>query len=108
MTAWSSPGSSVDVLCALCRRELAAIESYRQALNSSNLQSHAGPLATCLRSHEQRAEFLKARIRELHAAPPNSAGARGTFVKMVEGAAAAIGPKVAIMALEDEEDRDLR
>ncbi len=109
MAMWSnSHGSNVDVLCTLCRRELALVESYRQALSSDNLREHAAELATCLRSHEQRAELLKSRIRALHAEPPDSAGARGALVRMVEGAAAAFGARAAIFALEEEEERELR
>ncbi len=108
MVASSSTGSSVDVLSSLCRRELALVESYRQALSSNNLRTQAPTLATCLRSHEQRAELLKSRIRALHAEPPDSAGALGALVRMVEGAAAAIGARAALFALEEEEDRGLR
>ena len=106
--AVSPSSSSIDALNGFCRRELAAVESYRQGLSSLPAGAHTGTLATCLRSHEQRAEFFKSRIRSLHAEPPSSAGMLGAFVKAVESAAAAISLRIAIAALEEEEDRLLR
>jgi len=108
MAATAGNGATIDVLTTLCRRELAFVESYRQALNALSLREHSAELATCLRSHEQRAELLKSRLRVLHAEPPASGGVLGAVAKLLEGAAAAIGEKAGIMALEEEEDRGLR
>jgi hypothetical protein len=105
-TARSS--SSVEALAGFCRRELAAVESYRQALSSLTTGAHSADLAKCLRSHEERAESFKAQIRFLHAEPPSSAGVRGAVVKMLESAAAAISVRFALAALQEEEDRLLR
>ena len=98
----------IEALAGFCRRELAAVETYRQALRTLAPSSQTNVLSTCLRSHEERAEFFKSRIRSLHAEPPTSAGVLGTLVKMLEGAAAAISPRMAIATLEEEEDRLLR
>jgi len=101
-----SPSSSIiDSLAGFCRRELRAVESYRQALSSLPPGDHTSVLATCLRSHESRAEFFKSRIRWLHAEPPNSAGVLGAVVKVLESAAAAISLRAALATLEEEEER---
>ena len=100
--------SFIEALSGFCRRELAAVESYRQALSSLPPGPQTNVLATCLRSHEERAEFFKSRIRSLHAEPPTSAGVLGAVVKMLEGAAAAISPRIAIATLQEEEERLLR
>lgn len=105
MAAHSGNGSSIDVLSALCRRELAFVESYRRALNAPSLAAHASTLRSCLRSHEDRAEQLKSRIRALKAEPPSSGGVLGAVAKLLEGAAAAISERAGILALEEEEDR---
>lgn len=106
MTAARS--STIDALTGFCKRELAAVESYRTALESPALRVHTNALGTCLRSHEQRAEFFKSRIRALHAEPPSSAGVLGAFGKFMESAAAAIGRRMALAALEEAEDRLVR
>jgi hypothetical protein len=99
----SGNGSSIDVLTALCRRELAFVESYRRALGAPSLSEHASALSACLRSHEDRAEQLKSRLRALKAEPPTSGGLLGAVAKLLEGAAAAFGERAGILALEEEE-----
>ena len=106
--AVSPSSATIDALIGFCRRELAAVESYRQSLSSLNPGTYTPVLAKCLRSHEQRAEFFKSRLRALQAEPPPSAGMLGTFMRIVEGAAAAISPRVAIAALQEEEELLLR
>ncbi len=97
--------SSIDVLMALCRRELAFVESYRRALLAPSLRDHFSTLSACLRSHEDRAEQLKSRLRALRAEPPASGGVLGAVAKLLEGAAAAFGERAGILALDEEEER---
>ena len=104
MAASSGNGSSIDVLMALCRRELAFVESYRRALGAASLSDHASVLSACLRSHEDRAEQLKSRLRALKAEPPSSGGLLGAVAKLVERAAAAFGERAGLLALEEEEE----
>lgn len=104
MVATSGNSSSIDILTALCRRELAFVESYRRALDAPSLAAHVEVLRTCLRSHEERAEQLKSRLRALNAAPPTSGGLLGAIAKLVEGAAATFGEKPGLLALEEEEE----
>jgi hypothetical protein len=105
MAAHSGNGSSIDVLSALCRRELAFVESYRRALEAPSLRAYASTLSSCLRSHEDRAEQLKSRIRALKAEPPSTGGVLGAVAKLLEGAAAAISERAGILALGEEEER---
>ena len=108
MAASAGNGSSIDLLTALCRRELAFVENYRRALNAPSLGNQVGALSTCLRSHEERAEHLKSRLRALQAEPPSSGGVFGAFAKLLERAAAAFGERAGILALDEEEERGMK
>ena len=99
--------NSVSKLNSLLRGEISAVETYRQALAKVKMPTAQAELAECERSHEQRVMKLKDRVRELGGKPADSSGAWGTFTKLIEGGAAALGEKAAIAALEEGEDRGL-
>ena len=103
----SGTEKSLHNLEALCRGELAAVETYNTALSSASLGHFRSQLIQCQRSHQNRVHLLGWRIHLLGGTPPESSGAWGVFAKAVEGAAAIIGEKVAISALEEGEDHGL-
>jgi len=92
---------------ALCRGELAAVETYNTALSSASLGAFRTQLIQCQRSHQNRVHLLGWRIHLLGGTPPESSGAWGVFAKAVEGAATVIGERTAIAALEEGEDHGL-
>lgn len=92
---------------ALCRGELAAVETYNTALASASLGSYRAPLIQCQRSHQNRVHLLGWRIHLLGGTPPESSGAWGVFAKAIESAATVIGERAAILALEEGEDHGL-
>jgi demethoxyubiquinone hydroxylase (CLK1/Coq7/Cat5 family) len=98
---------SVTKLNSLLRGEISAVETYRQALAKVSVPTAKNELAECERSHEQRVLKLKDRVLALGGTPAEGSGAWGTFTKLIEGGAAALGDKAAIAALEEGEDRGL-
>jgi hypothetical protein len=61
-------------------------------------------LEHCERSHAERARLLADEVRRYGGEPSQGSGPWGTFAKLVESSAAAIGEKAAILALEEGED----
>jgi hypothetical protein len=98
---------SLSNLEALCRGELAAVETYNTALSSASLGGYRSQLIQCQRSHQNRVHLLGWRIHLLGGTPPESSGAWGLFAKALEGAATVIGEKAAIATLEEGEDHGL-
>jgi demethoxyubiquinone hydroxylase (CLK1/Coq7/Cat5 family) len=95
---------NVEQLNSFLRGEISAVETYRQALEALKSSMYGSKIAECKQSHEQRVAILTEEIRRLGGTPAQSSGAWGSFVKVVEGGAAALGEKAAIAALEEGED----
>jgi uncharacterized protein (TIGR02284 family) len=95
---------NVEQLNSFLRGEISAVETYRQAIDSLKTAPIVDTLAECKHSHEQRVAILSEEIRKLGGTPVDSSGAWGTFAKLVEGGATALGEKTAIAALEEGED----
>jgi hypothetical protein len=96
--------TTVDKLNSFLRGELAAVETYRQAIDKLAGKPEASTLSDCMLSHERRAEMLAAEIRRRGGEPAQGSGPWGAFAKLVEGGAKALGEKAAISALEQGED----
>jgi hypothetical protein len=96
--------NTVDKLNSFLRGELAAVETYRQAIDKLADKPEASTLNDCMRSHERRAEMLAAEIRRRGGEPAQGSGPWGTFAKLLEGSAKAFGEKAAIAVLEQGED----
>ncbi len=101
--------SSVEQLNSFLRGELAAVETYRMALDKLDAASPSRrEVEACMASHENRVSELRGAIISLGGTPSESSGAWGVFAKAVEGSAKAFGEKAAIAALEEGEDHGLR
>ena len=94
-------------LNSLLRGEIAAVETYRQAMETLDLPEAKSELEECVQSHQLRVDRLTSRILMLNGSPSPGSGVWGTFAKIVEGTAAAIGNRSAISILEEGEDRGL-
>jgi demethoxyubiquinone hydroxylase (CLK1/Coq7/Cat5 family) len=96
----------VDHLNSFLRGEISAVETYRQALDA--LSDEAATVLTqlneCLASHKRRTMLLTQEIRRLGGTPETSSGLWGSFAKLLEGGAKALGKKAAIAVLEEGED----
>jgi demethoxyubiquinone hydroxylase (CLK1/Coq7/Cat5 family) len=100
---------TIESLNELLRGELAAVETYNQALKVVKTDQEARrDLEECRSSHEDRVLRLRTEIRERGGEPSEASGAWGVFAKAVEGSAKAIGPTLAVSALEAGEDYGLR
>ncbi|HXS17669.1 MAG TPA: DUF2383 domain-containing protein [Polyangiaceae bacterium] len=95
----------VDYLNSFLRGELAAVETYDQALNKIDDVQIEQPLRDVRASHDRRVDLLRERILGLGGEPVSSSGIWGGIAKLVQGSANAFGVSPAIAALEEGEDR---
>jgi hypothetical protein len=100
--------ATVDQLNSFLRDELAAVETYGQALLGRSSFSGKTELSMCQRSHEVRARNLRDKIASLGGQPAATSGIVGAWKKLLESGAAALSENTAIVALEREEDHVLR
>jgi hypothetical protein len=98
----------VGILNKYLRGELAAVETYRQALERLASSSCATNLLENKRSHEQRVEMLRNQVVRLGGKPSDGSGGWGSFARLVEGSAKLFGEKSAVAALEEGEDHGLK
>ncbi len=100
--------SSVDQLNSFLRGEMAAVETYQQAVAKLEAFSTSrDQLLVNLKSHQDRVMMLRDAIVQLGGEPAEGSGAWGAFAKVVEGGAKAFGEKAAVAALEEGEDHGL-
>src|SRR5437762_11300960 len=101
---------AVDQLNSLLRGELAAIETYEQALRKLNGPGTelADQLVHFAAEHSRNADALKARVEALGGACAASSGAWGAWSKIVQGSANVFGDGSAIKALEEGEEHGLK
>jgi len=90
----------------LIRDELAALEGYKQALGKMK-----GAKVTELRrienDHEKAAALLQEKLAERGIEPPTRSGARGSWTRFWESAAAVLGDTAVIKALKEGEEHDI-
>ena len=105
----SGTEAAIDHLNSFLRGELAAVETYRIALDKLDKGSQArSELESCKRSHEERVQMLRNEITRLGGTPASSSGPWGVFAKTIEGGARVLGDRAAIAALEEGEDHGLK
>jgi bacterioferritin (cytochrome b1) len=99
----------IDKLNDFLKSEIAAVETYSQAIEKTGQSSTVVQRLVELRqSHASRARLLSERIVALGGAPAEGSGMWGGFAKLVEGGAKALGEKAALEALEEGEDKGLQ
>jgi hypothetical protein len=97
-------GSTIDQLNSFLRGELAAVESYKLALDHMEQTEHRPALVQCSRSHQERARLLTEAILGRGGEPAEGSGAWGSLVRTLERGAAALGERAAVALLEEGED----
>jgi uncharacterized protein (TIGR02284 family) len=107
ITTAGQPEKTLTSLNSLLRGEISAVETYRQALGKSKLVAQHIRFAECVHSHELRVTKLRDRVIALGGTPADSSGAWGTFSKIIQTGADALGEKAAVTALEEGEDHGL-
>ena len=99
--------SHLDTLNGLLRGELAATETYRQALEQIDAEHGAQQLAQIRDEHSEAVSLLRKHIREFGGDPETNSGTWGTIVKAVEGTAKLFGNSAALAALKQGEESGL-
>jgi demethoxyubiquinone hydroxylase (CLK1/Coq7/Cat5 family) len=103
-TMASNNTNTIDQLNSFLRGELAAVESYRLALEKLDNSIYRGTLLECERSHQERVRLITEAIVARGGAPVKSSGAWGAFARLIESGASMFGERAAIAALEEGED----
>ena len=96
-------GKSILQLNLLLRAELAAVESYRQALEQLDSTLYYSTLLQCRRSHEERAERLRQEITARGGKPVLEANVWRTLSRFSEFRTVVFGDSATISALLDGE-----
>lgn len=99
---------TVEALNELLRGELAAVETYNQALTVLKESEARQDLRECQSSHQGRVLRLRAEILDRGGDPAETSGAWGLFANLVEKGAKVVGPGTAVSALEAGEDHGLK
>lgn len=94
----------LDTLNGLLRGELAATETYQQALRQVDNEHGAAQLAQIRDEHSEAVSLLRKHIREFGGDPETSSGTWGTFAKAVEGTAQLFGNAAALATLKQGEE----
>jgi len=97
----------IDVLNALLRGEVAAVETYDLVIPKFEGQPQAADLEHIRAEHADAAEMLRDRVRHFGGDPAETSGAWGKFTAAVTGAAKMFGPATALGALKQGEDHGI-
>lgn len=95
--------STVDTLNALLRGEIAATETYQQAMHKVGSHPAAGELRRIHAEHCDAANAIREHVHLSGGDPNQSSGAWGAFAKAVEGTARLFGTTAALKALKEGE-----
>jgi len=99
--------TSTDTLNSLLRGELAATETYQQALAKVDDEPGAAELRRIHLAHREAANTLRQHVRSHGGEPEHGSGAWGVFAKAVEGTAKVFGNTAALRALRQGEQSGL-
>lgn len=94
-----------DTLGALLRGELAAVETYQQAIDKLAGGPGTAELRQILMDHREAAIDLRQHIQLAGGAAEDSSGVWGAFAKAAEGLASLLGNATALAALRQGEER---
>jgi hypothetical protein len=104
------PGSAftdADTLNSLLRGEIAAVETYDQAIP----KFESGPIASELRrirdEHQQTVGTLRDRVRATGTEPSEGSGPWGVFASVVTGTAKVLGQQAVLSALKQGEEHGI-
>jgi len=98
----------VDCLNSLLRGELAATETYQQALTKVDKEPGVADLRRIHAEHRDAANELRKHIHEHGGKPVQGSGAWGTWAKAVEGVAKLFGNTAALKALKEGEEHGVK
>jgi uncharacterized protein (TIGR02284 family) len=96
--------TAVDTLNSLLRGEIAATETYQQALEKVGDEPGANALRQIHVDHREAANSLRQCVHKAGGKPDQDSGTWGTFAKAVEGTAKLFGNTAALKALKEGEE----
>jgi len=99
---------NMSVLNSLLRGELAATETYQQAMAKVGNEPAAVDLRRIRDEHREAANTLRQHVHQHGGQPDQDSGAWGTFAKAVEGTAKLFGNAAALKALKEGEEHGLK
>lgn len=97
----------IDLLNSLLRGELAATETYQQAIAKFDGTPHIGSLRRIHAEHREAANTLRQHIHDVGGDPDQGSGAWGTWAKLIEGTAKIFGATAALKALKEGEEQGI-
>lgn len=103
-----STAEMTDQLNSMLRGELAATETYQQALAKVGDDPGAAELKQIHVEHRTAANELRKMVHQFGGQPDQDSGAWGVFAKTVEGAAKLFGDTAALKALKEGEEHGLK
>lgn len=103
----STTSSTIESLNSLLRGELAATETYQQAMAQVGNESGALELRQIRDDHRDSANLLRQHVHQHGGQPDQDSGAWGVFAKAVEGSATLAGNAAALRALKAGEENGL-
>lgn len=99
---------SIRNLNALLRGEIAATETYQQAMAKLDGSTKAADLRRIHVEHREAANQLRQHIHQCGGKPDQGSGAWGAWAKMVEGSAKVFGESAALKALKEGEEQGIK
>ena len=100
--------TAITHLNSLLRGELAATETYQQAMDRFGAEPGGSELRRLHADHRESANTLRNHIHSFGGKPDQGSGAWGTFAKTVEGAAKLFGNTAALKALKEGEEHGIK
>ncbi len=100
--------SAVSIINELLRGELAAVETYRQALDKFGAGTNSADLRKFYDQHQDAVSQLKQQVIKLGETPATSAGPWGAWAKAVEGSAKVFGETAALKVLKEGEEHGVK
>ena len=99
---------NVAALNELLRGEIAAVETYQQAMEKIGNDPGAAELRLLHDQHRDAANTLRLHIRDHNGTPDHGSGAWGTWAKTVTGVAKLFGDTAALKALKEGEEHGIK
>lgn len=100
--------NTIDTLNKLLRGEIAATETYQQALAKVGDESGANALRQIHDEHRAAANTLRQHVHGHSGKPDQGSGSWGAFAKAVTGTAKLLGNTAAIKALKEGEEQGIK
>jgi uncharacterized protein (TIGR02284 family) len=98
---------TVENLNSMLRGELAATETYQQALEKVGNEAGASDLRTIHAHHREAANEFRKHVHHFNGKPDQGSGAWGAFAKAVTGTAKIFGSTAALKALKEGEEQGI-